>query len=538
MKKENKRRLLYLVWAAIVVVQILVIYYWANQKVGVYVDEMFTFESVHNLVIRPYGDPLYRLSGDENLRNQWHDLEYFQQHFTVNEGESFFDISFRDQLYVLTHLKWHKILLNIIMSFQRGSYNLWVSFWPNVIMFIVLQFLLWRFSKKVLGDDKLIGLLPVILFGFSAGAVTFVIYIRQYTEYMMNTVILTMLGTRLLDNKLSWKKQAGLYAGLLITLWISMRDMEFTLVFFAIQFGLIFLVLLKHRDRKCILYAGAVVLGLILMRDRIWGYIANGGMVEPLFFRSWSDTWITAKKIWDMYYELVFGDMITIVSVLVLFVIGVCYCIKRKQTLEFYSKKQIEILFILFGTVILYSVLIIRLISRQYQYMSCCFPILFLGLVLLALPIIKKVPVQALAAASLLVAGVVLYSNAHFNNIKYLTREPKELVQELAKEEYRVPYIYINKITETQEEYEGLFTLYRDIWLWRADVPCLVTTEEYLKSGGELQADQYGDAVLLWINLEDDQQEIFNQFMAVTGFNSAVEIGRSEKSDVYYCIKV
>lgn len=537
MKKENMKRITYIIWAVIVAVQIVVIYYWANQKVGVYVDEMFTFESVHNLVIRPYGDPLYRLSGDENLRNEWHDLEYFQSHFTVNEGESFFDISLRDKLYVLMSQKWHKVLLNIIMSFQRGHYDLWVSFWPNVVMFLILQFLLWNFSKKVLGDEKL-GLLPVLLFGFSAGAVTFVIYIRQYTEYMLASAILTMLGTRLLDKELSWKKQVVIYAGLLSTLWVSMRDMEFTLVFFGIQFALIFLVLLKNRDPKCIIYVAAVLAGLIMMRNKIRHYIVNGGMIEPLLFRNWNDTYITAKKIGDMYYELVFGEMIAIVSVLALLALGVGYCVKRKRTLELYSKKQIEILFIIFGTVILYSFLIIRLMSRQFQYMSCCFPILFLGFVLLALPIIKEIPTQILAVSAIFVAGVVLYSNAHFNNIKYLTREPAELVQELEKEEYQVPYIYINKITESQKEYEGLYTLYRDIWLWKADVPYLITTEDYMKSGNELHADQYGDEVLLWMNLEDDQEEIFRQFMEATGFNSAVEIGKSEKSDVYYCTKV
>lgn len=534
----SKKKKTYIMWGFLVGIQIIIMLYWANQKVGVHVDEMFTFESVHNLVIHSYGEPLYRLSGDANLRNQWHDQEYFQSHFTVNEGESFLDISLKDKVYVLIHQKWHKIMLNIVMSMQRGEYNLWVSFWLNAIIFVLLQFFLWKLSQKILMKNSLITLLPVMLFGISSGAVSFVIYIRQYTQYMLAAVILTMFGIILLEPEISWKKQLLLYVGIFLTVWISMRDMEFTLVFFAVQFSFVFLILLLRRDKRCIFYIGAAVAGLGLMGKRIINLILYGGMLENLLYRDWKETFITAQKILDMYQELVLGDVLCIWFTILLLGLGIGYCAVKKAALKFYTRKQLEILTVIFGTIICYSLIIIRITERQYQYLSCCFPLCFLGFVLLINPLIEKVSPKAVLTAAIMLGGLVLYSNAYFKNVLYLVREPEELVEELKKKEYQIPYIYVNKITEDELQYLGLYTLYRDIWLWKADVPYFVTTQEDIKNNENLDINRYKDEVLLWIDITDDQNEVFSQFMEKTGFNSAVEIGKSEKSVVYYCTKV
>ena len=59
--------------------------FWASQKEGFHVDEMFSYEQVGNT---EYPKPEYDRP-DEPCMNHWHDRAYYEDYLTISSSEAF-----------------------------------------------------------------------------------------------------------------------------------------------------------------------------------------------------------------------------------------------------------------------------------------------------------------------------------------------------------------------------------------------------------------------------------------------------------------
>lgn len=187
-KRMETRPAVYWVLAAVLAVQAVVLVYFAYLRQGYNVDELFTFFLSNNsatTVPYPKTAPDYL--------SQWHDADYFRDFLTCQPSEAFrFGfVYFNQYADVLGPL--YFMLLHLASSFVPGVFSKWIVVTFHIPLFLLCGILLWQMGRRVLKNNWA-ALFPVILWGFSAGVVSAVLYFRVYQLLMFFVVLITYLA--------------------------------------------------------------------------------------------------------------------------------------------------------------------------------------------------------------------------------------------------------------------------------------------------------------------------------------------------------
>lgn len=142
----EKRR--YFIFAAIIMIQVVVMLYWANEKSNFYIDELYSMGYASNFTGR--GDTERRISdGPEWQFNKWINNALFKEYLLVSEEEQIFQLSFTEAVQKMLTGRNYFGLLNIAESLVGYDF---VSARPgivlNILIFILTEIAFLLFMQK------------------------------------------------------------------------------------------------------------------------------------------------------------------------------------------------------------------------------------------------------------------------------------------------------------------------------------------------------------------------------------------------------
>ncbi|MDR0822772.1 MAG: glycosyltransferase family 39 protein, partial [Endomicrobium sp.] len=252
-----------LLLAVIIILQIGQILYYAEQRKTLFVDE--TWEILFaNANLNSY----WELS-----TNKWQDSQYFKDIYSISDNNRFkFGKVYKDMANANPYSgrdrpPLYHFLLNATWSIFGGTFNNWVGIFLNIFIFIFASIILYLSSKSIFKNN--LALLPNLLWGFSAGAVSLFYYVRFYALECFFCILLFYLICRIADNK---NLNIKFYILLALTICFGFLTQYFFIVWVACISIIIFpyLIVIKRYEtikKGCIAVCSGLGLSLL-----IWKY--------------------------------------------------------------------------------------------------------------------------------------------------------------------------------------------------------------------------------------------------------------------------
>ena len=124
----------------------------------------------------------------EDFYGTEHTREEFLEHMRVNCDDLIVNDGIAQVMDSLLHGEFYYVLINLISSIhpRHIPWNICVGF--NLLCFLVTQIILYLFARENFGD--ICALFTIAVYGFSAGAVSTVLYARCYMMLAMYVVLL------------------------------------------------------------------------------------------------------------------------------------------------------------------------------------------------------------------------------------------------------------------------------------------------------------------------------------------------------------
>jgi len=237
----------------IITCQLIVITIFGVLKESYHVDELYTF-GLSNSFYKPF-------INWNNETNIWNSPEYYMDYLTVQTDERFtYDSVYYNQVNDV-HPPLYYFGIHTICSFFPNVFSKWIGIIFNMFFFagtIVFLFLL----SKLIFDDKLLTIIICIAYGFSAGAISYTIFIRMYMMLTFFIVLLTYLYGLLIVGKGS--KVINIFAIVLISILGFLTQYLFIIYAFFIAYGYLLYLFKIKRWKSAFSYCIAIILSVII----------------------------------------------------------------------------------------------------------------------------------------------------------------------------------------------------------------------------------------------------------------------------------
>ena len=203
----------HIVLALMIVLQLLYsTYMFMYRKQGCHSDEIWCY-GLSNSYYKPF---IYLEDGifqDEykggyegsDITMKWVDGSVFSDYLTVQEGERFAYGSVYHNQVLDHHPPLYYSILHTICSFFPNRFSLWYAFSINLVCMAVTQIFLFRLTKLVSGSDHA-ALTTCLLYGAGTGALSTILFLRQYCFMTMLITMFYYFSARMLK---SFDKEKG-----------------------------------------------------------------------------------------------------------------------------------------------------------------------------------------------------------------------------------------------------------------------------------------------------------------------------------------
>lgn len=238
--------------------QIANILYWASRKEGYFGDELYSYQ----FICQTDYPSIHEDRPEKEYLNNWHSSGYFKDYFTVSEEERFSFIGVYRSIKEDVHPPLYYMLLMAVCSFFP-SFTKWPVIILNIVFFILSYIILYRISGKLLKTWPA-RMLPCLLWGFGAGAVTTAVFGRMYMQLACFTLWFVYRHALFIEGGMrDGKVRKRVLAGIFLALVFGVLTQYYFLVFAFFLAGCtwLFLMLLK-RMRAVIAYTAVMVSGL------------------------------------------------------------------------------------------------------------------------------------------------------------------------------------------------------------------------------------------------------------------------------------
>lgn len=318
------KRITRLVLVVTVLLQCGVMLYWAGRKSSFYNDEFYTFEYAQNVAnnLIPFE---YMTYSDFWKSEEWLSVKYLKTRFTVEEGESVFDIPFKDSFKRFFERRNYMWILNAIESVLGDRVSpKWICIGMNILILALFQFLLYYLLAGLLRLTRRNALLAVAMWGFCPYILGFAVFCRFYALALFLFLIILVLHRLMWDCDSVWKNLLmELLAAFL--LYLAYKNSELVavacgalIVFFTI--GLV----IRKRYAQSLYYSLPFMIGGLVVIQKTSKlldaflhpalYANRSGKLlhaftkhsDKLLNSSWSDK---LNNMWSMIWE--FGDSVS-----------------------------------------------------------------------------------------------------------------------------------------------------------------------------------------------------------------------------------
>lgn len=311
--QKVRRRIPVILALAIVITQCAVMLFFAIQKQGFFVDELWSY-GLSNSLFFPH------LFGNGAMDGNWVTPNVLHSYLEVDPGQQF---RFDSVVYNLAndaHPPLFFLVLHFVCSLFPGTFSKWYGIVPNLVYFIISAVLMYRLMRRVLGNDYK-ALLPLLWWGFCPGTISLVLFIRMY---MMASMFVLLLLNVHYDILVARKETLGYWISLLAASFLGLMCHYYMYIFaFFLAVCSCIYLLLSKRWKAFVEYAGimvgSVLLAFLVFPAAIGNFLGNGYAQEGTANRSVSDV---VGKICG-FYSITDGDLfgnVGLLQTIVLFV--------------------------------------------------------------------------------------------------------------------------------------------------------------------------------------------------------------------------
>ncbi len=259
MFKDNKK--VYLAYAIIILLQILVIIFWANKKTNYFIDEFYSMGYARGFTgEEPTAQYITRSS--EWTYNEWHSNSEFKNQLYMTENSKIWNAPIKKSIGNLITGRNYFGLLNLtesITGFNRVSNFPAVAL--NILLFVIAEIgLLYLLTK--LSVDFIPRLLALSMFGFSAFFISIVEYVRFYMLVVTLFIIMLNLFYCFWKEE-SLKRIITFEIGIFALAYFVLKNSELIGPYFAfISFCLIITLILQKKWKQFISYMVGCIVGV------------------------------------------------------------------------------------------------------------------------------------------------------------------------------------------------------------------------------------------------------------------------------------
>jgi|GEM_PF-1937605 len=318
MKTDHDSIRIYLIF--VILLQLIVIVFTGHLKQGFHVDEIFSFVFANS-----HENPKF----DQGMYHTWFQPEYFSDMVKVSASHQFSFITTYQNQTRDVHPPFYYFILHTVCSIFPEKFSIWFGLIINIAFFVICNYFLYLTGEKLF-ENQFLALLPVIIWGFSAGALSTVIFIRMY---MLLTLLVVMtIYSHIIFFEKEASKPVAIILFILIFLGIMTHYYFFVFIFLmAISYSVTLICLKKWH--QLIMYVFSLSLAIIA------GIIFYPSMLEQIFTSYRGQEAFDAIAMFSNYshsihafYQLIsaqqFSGTLSII-VLVLFLLNLIKLVKR-----------------------------------------------------------------------------------------------------------------------------------------------------------------------------------------------------------------
>lgn len=535
MKYNFTQKHFYMIFAAVLLLQCLIIIGWGARKENYNIDELFTLEGSKQ---GGYGMLYWDLQ--DGFYGSEHTPAEFQDWFTTYPDELLIHQGTETIIDALLHREFYYVLVNLATTFYPGQMTYWIGTGLNMLLFILAQIVLYSIAHKIKGN--LCALLTTGIYGFSAGAVSTVLFNRCYMLLTLLSLISVYLYLQFPELKQTQKKICSLLAFYFV-FFISYRTHQFGFVLYGIT-TILFLGYYMIKGKRAsalwiILGHGLPALfGIFFFYDKVIDLFAGG--VADLF---WD---ILSKSDLQDFIDRIYFVITTISKhlfshlryALILAFLFICLGFFKYAGNSKHFKTTIKQHFLwitlLLLPVLYYAVLVMGgAVGHVYswKYLSPLYPVILLLTVLTFMTVIRNMKYAKMITASFILLFVSITGISYYEiHISELYQGDKALKEEVNHKFQGEDGILV------QLDTSGEISLYMPALLWPDN--CSVLTLYHSSFADEItHYTNSNDKILLWLTSDYEHGQIIDQLKTHTDYTNVVLAFSTPYAYVYECSK-
>lgn len=445
--------------------------YWGSRKEGFFCDELYSYHFTHQLEY-PY---ITADREDGTWLNNWHSAEYFREYLTLTKEEAFDFFGVWKTIEADVHPPLFYLLLSasssVFTTVFPGIFTKWSGILVNIVFMMFALFFLWKLAKELTESDFW-SALACILYGFSAGAASTVVFVRMYTVFTCFVVLFTYLNVLLWKTVQTKDKKENrwLYPLLFLTTLSGILNQYYFVIYaFFICVIIWGYALLKRNYSFAVKYAVVMAAGIVgscLIWPEILNDIFSGYRGEEAFDNlTAGGDWLDAlPELWTVIDGELFGKgallLLVFAAVLLLCRFLSIWWRAEKQVAEdgnvhiLFEKrnpsKKMELRFVIqdlilvqiLAAVFFYLVLISKIAPyREDRYIFPVYPMIVLLVVLLAKKLVAGMSKGITTAVCIVLFACMLLGYLS-PGVNYLYRGTEDKLQTISMHS-ELPVIYV-----------------------------------------------------------------------------------------------
>ena len=553
-KIKNVEKILFVITLLVLTI---IMFYWINQKEGFHEDEIFSYGSSNysqDNVFQRYGskDEVNQIIFDKilvgdlsNVTNNilnylnnpnlfmqeyndlvkqekpiWKTKEEAKEYLTINDGDTlnFFSVYYNQSRDV--HPPLFYFVVHIVSSICFGTFSKYIIFAINLIFFILSCLILRKIL--ILLDRRHLTIPLMILYGFSIGAISTVIFLRMYQMLVFFTLLSLYLHIKIIKNDYDINRKTR--NELIVTTILGFLTQYYFCIFAFLEFIVLTVILVKKKKydvlKKYIKYhIMSAIIGIIIFPASIYhiffSYRGMGADIKVNLLES------IITYINELGYSFsMSGITLILIFAIISIILSILIIKKDRKRLNIPMVSIILIPTLLFFVVI--SIIAPQMASNTLiRYIAIVIPLVGLILIL-AIDYILKEKLSKNAILMILTVFVLIWSvyGLVTNYPRYLYKGYNQIL-DIAKNNSELNYVYICDNNFTYLSALPEFMVYDKTKIININIDNL----ELLKSDEELKTKkEFVLCIKKWL----DCDEVLNDIMEYTGFDDFELLADSE----------
>ncbi len=501
----------------LIFIQIVVIVAWGQRKESFFTDEEFSYDGA-----RVGGYSAIYWSDEDDFIDHYHTRGEFIDRLTIKESDEMLRIP-GEFLLAITQRNPYYTLLNAAASIWRYTDIWWTGIALNIFVFALSQ-LVFYFSALILSKRQNIALILTAIYGFSAGAISLVLYSRCYMIVSF-LILLSFLLYLLFLQQERILIQVIQLCGAILAGGAAWKFHQFGLTAFMMLSFCVFLYLLMARRKRDLKVFAMffVIIGLIGIK-KIYEYV-NGLLITDVgrvlltrlktisVFGLYNNSMTVLSEVGDHLCGNI-GFVFIVVTVSV-------YCIYHMSK----DNNTDFLYFIPIGTIILHFAMICIGGALAWRYYSPVYSLIILGFFT---PVFVYVCDNKKAVIGLVMSAVILtileYALCNVSDLYVGTEAARETLEQGFSD--MDGYMIIHDQAGENYHYEAA-------WLWPESSKVYCTYLSTFEEGKAFFPED--ESILLWLTIDYDTDEVKNEFLEMTEYTEAEEVFSTDHLVVYEC---